>query len=99
MFSIILAQTLCFVTWINQHNPVPASQRLTVTQCWSVPLGRKVIEVLTTQDSCDFSLADMQDIHPIKGHCVQLLVAGSHLIKGVNIFIAFLLSVPSTPNS
>ena len=32
-------------------------------------LGRNVFEVLTTQDSCDFSLADtlyMQDLHLIK---------------------------------
>ena len=54
-------------------------------------LGRHVIEVLTTQDSCDFSLADTlytQNLHFIEGHCVQLLVAISHLIKGVNVFTA-----------
>ena len=63
-----------------------------------IALGRNGIEVLTTQDSCDFPLADTlyrHDLHFIEGHCVQLLVAISHLIKGVNVFIA----VSSTPNS
>ena len=64
-----------------QERPVLPSERDTT-------LGRNGIEVLTTQDSCDFSLADThytQDPQLIKAYCVKLLVAGSHLIKGVNV--------------
>ena len=41
-------------------------------------LGRNGVEVFTTRDSCNFSLADtryIHDLHFIEGLCVQLLVA------------------------